>query len=136
VVRNVTLGAAGKLDDVLLEQATGRLLMSDLKTKARPFYSRTAVDIQLGIYAKSEWMLTEDGQGYEEGPLHYVDQTEGVILHVPSDGGPARLERADLVEGWKDALLAKQIIERRSSGRSAERFRRSEWIPNNLAPVS
>lgn len=136
VVRNVALGAVGKFDDVLLEQATGRLLIADLKTKATKFYSRSAVDIQLSVYARSEWMLTEDGQGYEEGPLYYVDQAEGVILHVPSDGGPARLERADLAEGWEDALLAKRIIERRSSGRSAERFRRSEWIPKNLAATS
>jgi len=129
VIRNVALGAAGKFDDVLLELRTGRLLMADLKTKATRFYSRSAVDIQLAIYARAEWMLDESGQGYEPGPLHHVDQCEGVILHVPSDGAPAQLERADLQEGWEDALLAKQIIERRSSGRSAERFRRAVWTP-------
>lgn len=129
VVRNVALGAVGKFDDVLMEVKTGRLLMADLKTKATPFFSMTAVDIQLSGYARSEWMLREDGQGYEPGPLHHVDQTEGVILHVPQDGAPARLERADLVAGWEDALLAKRIIERRASGRSAERFSRSAWVP-------
>ncbi len=136
VVRNVALNVVGKFDDVLMEEATGRLLIADLKTKATKFYSRTAVDIQLAVYARAEWMLTEDGRWYEPGPLHHVDQTEGVILHVPSDGSPARLERADLVEGWEDAQLARKIIDRRSSGRSAERFRRSVWQPKNLAATS
>lgn len=136
VVRNMELGAVGKFDDVLMEESTGRLLMADLKTKATAFYSWTSVDVQLAGYARAEWMLTPDGQGYEPGPLHHVDQSEGVILHVPQDGAPARLERADLTDGWTDALLAKRIIERRSSGRSADRFARSEWVPKNLAATS
>jgi len=128
VVRNVELGAVGKFDDILLEVKTGRLLMADLKTKATPFFSMTAVDVQLAGYARSEWMLTQDGQGYEPGPLHHVDQIEGVILHVPSDGGPARLERADLVNGWECALLAREILRKRHYGKSVERMSRLPWV--------
>src|SRR3954469_3107841 len=39
IVRNTVVNAAGKFDDILREISTGRLLMSDLKTKATPFYS-------------------------------------------------------------------------------------------------
>lgn len=128
VVRNLELGAVGKFDDILMEQSSGRLLMSDLKSKATAFYSYLAVDAQLAGYARSRWMLTPDGQGYEDGPLLHVDQTEGVILHVPSDGGPARLERADLELGWRAALLGRDIMKLRSEGKSTERMSRSVWV--------
>jgi hypothetical protein len=128
VVRNTEINAAGKFDDILLELSTGRLLIADLKTKATPWFSMTAVDAQLAGYARAAWMLTEDGQSYEPGPLYHVDQNEGVILHVPSDGGPGRLERADLQEGWACCLLAAEILKRRSFGKSAERMSRIPWV--------
>lgn len=125
VVRNVELGAVGKFDDILLELSTGRLLMADLKTKATPWFTMTSVDAQLAGYARAEWMLTEDHQGYEPGPLHHVDQQEGVLLHVPSDGSRPHLDPADLVGGWENALLAKRVIERRAAGRNVARMSRS-----------
>ncbi len=133
IVRNTIVGAVGKFDDVLREEKTGRLLMADLKTKATPFYSWMTVDAQLATYAWAEWMLTDQwspdgGQSYEPGPVNYVDLTEGVILHVPSDGAPARLERADLVNGWEAAQLAARIIKLRSFGKSTERESRSAWV--------
>ncbi len=128
IVRNVEVGTVGKFDDILLEQRTGRLLMGDLKSKATAFFSWTAVDAQLATYANSDWMLCRDGRDYEGGPTALgVDLTEGVILHVPSDGGPARLERADLVQGWKNAQLARQVIDARAAGKSADRHRRAVW---------
>lgn len=128
VVRNVQINVVGKFDDVLLELATGRFLMGDLKTKSTPFYSWMTVDAQLAGYARSEWMLTPDGTGYEPGPVHAVDLTEGVILHVPSDGGPARLERVDLEQGWRVCLTARVVIDLRAGGKSAARHSRSAWI--------
>jgi hypothetical protein len=136
VVRNLELGAVGKFDDVVLEQSTGRLLMADLKTKATPFYSWMTVDAQLAGYARSEWMLTEDCQGYEPGPASHVDQTEGVIFHAPSDGSPAYLRRADLVNGWEVCQVAKRNIELRTYGKSAARHAMSPWVPGNLAQAS
>lgn len=128
VVRNVQFGAVGKFDDVLLELSTGRLLIADLKTKATAFYSWMTVDAQLAGYACAEWMLTEDCQGYEPGPLHHVDQTEGVILHVPSDGSAAYLRRADLVNGRGVLANARRTIELRSYGKSATRKAMSPWV--------
>jgi hypothetical protein len=122
IVRNLRLGAVGKFDDILMNIDTGKLLIADLKTKQRPFYSFATVDAQLAGYAKSEWMLTEDGRGYEPGPLHHVDQKEGVILHVPSDGSRPHLDPADLEGGWQNALLAAQVVQRRSAGRRVARM--------------
>lgn len=127
VIRNTTVNTAGKFDDVLMELDTGRLLMADLKTKRRKFYSWLEVDAQLAIYARAEWMLDETGQGYEEGPLADVDQEEGVVLHSPSDGGEPYLRRADLVSGWRTALLARQVVDTRAYGKSAERHALAEW---------
>lgn len=128
-VRNVEINAAGRFDDILREVRTGRLLMADLKTKATEFYSFMTVDAQEAGYAYAEWMLKRDGSGYEPGPRHFVDLTEGVVLHVPADGAPAMLRRADLVQGWQTAKLARQIVERRGQGKNAERFRNSIWAP-------
>jgi hypothetical protein len=128
IVRNTEINAVGKFDDVLFEPKANRMLMADLKTKATPWFSMTAVDAQLAGYARAQYMLSPDGQGYEQGPAMYVDQTEGVILHTPSDGSPARLERADLVNGWECCLLAAAILKRRTFGKSAERMSRVPWV--------
>lgn len=127
-VRNVAVRCVGRFDDILLEVRTGRLLMADLKTKRKAFRSWLAVDGQLATYARAEWMLTEDRTGYEEGPVHYVDLTEGVVLQLPSDGSPAYLRRADLTEGWEVAQLARAVIDRRAYGLSAGRRALSPWV--------
>lgn len=128
VVRNTVVNTAGRFDDVLREVSSGRLLMGDLKTKATAFYSWMTVDAQLATYARSEFMLTLDGLDYEPGPFGVVDWTEGVILHVPSDGSQPYLRRADLVNGWAVAQCARQNIDLRTYGKSVERHALSEWV--------
>lgn len=134
VIRNAVLGCAGRFDDVLREKATGRLIMADLKTKSTRFFSYLTVDAQLAGYARAGYMLEVETGTYSPGPLHHVDQEEGVILHVPSDGSPASLEPVDLVHGWEVALLARNIFDRRAYGRSAERMHR-KWVPRLPEPV-
>lgn len=135
IVRNTEVDAVGKFDDILLEIATGRLLQSDLKTKAKEFYTYMTVDAQLATYANAEYMLPDEQTPadiryghYECGPkLLGVDLTEGVILHTPSDGSPAHLDRADLVQGWETAKLCRRVIDHRAAGKSAGRHERSVW---------
>lgn len=128
VVRNVELGAAGRFDDILREKSgQRRLLIADLKTKRKPFWSFMEIDAQLAGYATAEWMLNDVGE-YVKGPKHYVDQTEGVVLSMPSDGGPPMLRRADLVDGMATMRLARQVCTRRSRGKSASRFGESYWL--------
>lgn len=133
-VRNVTVNAAGRFDDILLHRKSGRLLMADLKSKRKKFWTWLEMDAQLAGYARSEHMLTPDGMTYEPGggPIDYVDLTEGVILHMPS--GPneegkqePRLRRADLTRGWRALQLARQVCDVRSDGKSAGRERESYW---------
>ena len=133
VVRNVALGAVGRFDNVLFQPSRRRLVMADLKTKVNQFFSRMALDAQLAGYARAEHMLTADGQGYEWGPVKYVDQEEAVVMHVPSDGSPATLERCDLEYGWRVCLNAKEAIELRSIGKAQETHARAmQWGAKNL----
>jgi hypothetical protein len=135
VVRNTAVNAAGRFDNVLLDQATGRLLMADLKTKKKAFWTWMEVDGQLAVYARSDWMLSWDAQDgatpdvpvYIPGPVHHVDQKVGVVLQMPSDGKPAYLRPANLTFGWEVAKDARRIIERRAYGKSAERMAMREW---------
>lgn len=134
VVRNVVVKAAGRFDNILMHRRTGRLLMADLKTKRKPFWTWLEMDGQLAGYAFSEWMLEtiETSPGvfevvYVPGPMHHVDLTEGVILHMPSDGAEPRLRKADLTRGWHTLQLARQVCTVRSDGKSAGRERESYW---------
>jgi hypothetical protein len=130
-VRNTIYGCAGRFDDILLETATGRLLIADYKSKKRKFFSWVETDAQLAIYASAEYMVTEDSQGYEDGPSALgVDQAEGVVLHVPSDGDKPYLRRADLARGRQIAELARRVVDERVYGKSAERHALSEWVGN------
>jgi hypothetical protein len=129
VVRNMEINAAGRFDDILVDTGTGEMFIADLKTKTREFFTWLEIDIQLAGYAHAEWMLRaiDTISKYEPGPLGMVNQERGVVLHMPSDGAAPRLCRADLTRGWKNALLAREIMDERSYGKSAERFALAEW---------
>jgi hypothetical protein len=137
VVRNVAFNAVGRFDDVLMDTRTGRLFMSDLKTKQKQFWSMLEVRIQLAVYASAEWLLrkpTEMHEGrlpgekfYERGPLYHVDQKWGIVLHAPSNGAPPKLLRANLEIGRRDAERANAIIESRAQGKSVAAFDETVW---------
>ena len=150
-VRNTTLRAAGRFDDVLRTTRDihalsgkgcdshgscipkGTLLMSDLKTKRRAYYSWLEVRIQLAVYATAEWMLVGDAStgdsnfAYQAGPKHHVSQEWGVILWAPSDGGAPQLKRVNLVKGFQHAVLARAVCDARSEGKSVAAHAEAEW---------
>lgn len=150
-IRNVALRAAGRFDDVL--QATrdiewkdgvmlkGMLLMADLKTKRRPFWSMQEVRIQLAVYASAEWMLATDDPHdgvrhdpyYVPGPLTAVSQEWGVIMRMPSDGGEPELIRANLTRGLADARLARQVCDSRADGKSKATLNEAVWPDEQIA---
>ncbi len=127
VVRNTIVNAAGRFDNILMHRKSGKLYIADLKTKRGAFWSWFEVDAQLAGYATSEWMLTDDGSRYIPGPVFQVDQTEGVVLHMPSDGSEPRLRRAKLLQGFQALRLAREVCTMRSYGKSAEREAESYW---------
>ncbi len=138
-VRNTTVNAAGRFDNIVMCRGTGKMYMADLKTKRGPFWSFLEIDAQLAGYASSEFMLEfeippHEYEGsapeivrYVDGPLRHVDQEWGVVLHMPSDGSEPRLRRADLKTGLAALRLAREVCTMRSYGKSAEREAESYW---------
>jgi hypothetical protein len=154
-VRNVALRAAGRFDDVLRTTRdiefidntytqpygpsvipAGTLLMADLKTKQRQFYSWLEVRIQLAVYATAEWMLDVGNFGpgqarervdYVPGPKHHVNQDWGIILWAPSNGAAPQLKRANLRKGLAHAQLARAVCDARSESGNVAAFAEAEW---------
>lgn len=147
-IRNVELRAAGRFDDVL--QTTrdiewpgdeacspsnghtcipaGTLLMSDLKTKQRAYYSWLEVRIQLAVYATADTMLDADDPSiYLPGPKHHVNQDWGVILWAPSNGDAPQLKRANLRKGFAHAQLARAVCDARSEAGNVAAHAEAEW---------
>lgn len=130
VVRNTTLNAAGRFDDVLMSKRTGRLYLADLKTKRKAFYSWLETWIQVAVYATAEWMLDIAPSGeayYIPGPRHHVDQECAILLRMPSDGGDPYLEPVDLVRGLEWAKLARAVMDARSVARSVHTVAVAKW---------
>jgi hypothetical protein len=127
VVRNVGLNAAGRFDDILMSEKTGKLYMADLKTKRTAFYSWMESWIQQAVYATAEWMLNDARDGYVPGPSHHVDQKTAILLRMPSDGAAPYLERVDLEIGLRWAKLAREVTDARSEARSSATFELARW---------
>jgi hypothetical protein len=140
VVRNVALRAAGKFDDIL--QTTqdiawgdeflpaGTLLMADLKTKQRSYYSWLEVRIQLAVYATAEWMLDCPPYAtpiYVDGPKYHVDQQWGVVLWAPSNGEPPQLKRCNITRGFAHAQLARTVCDARSEAKNVAAHGEAMW---------
>lgn len=126
VVRNTALVAAGKFDDVLMDERTGTFYMGDLKTKRRQYYTWLEVRIQMAVYATADWMLTGD-LAYVPGPAHHVSQEVGIVLRMPADGSTPELRKIDLVKGLAHAHLARAVVDARSEAKNVQAFRESVW---------
>lgn len=156
-IRNVELRAAGRFDDVLITDRditwydtfsdsetgdyrehvipAGTLLMADLKTKQRAYYSWLEVRIQLAVYATAEHMLAGAGVApgqvgevsYVPGPKHHVSQDWGVILWAPSNGDAPQLKRANLRKGFAHAQLARAVCDARSEAKNTAAHLEAEW---------
>lgn len=112
LVVSQVLGTAGSFDHPGRCEVTGRLLITDLKTGPNELnYGHTKTSAQLAAYAYSETIW--DAKRREHLPHLPVDQSLALIIHVPSDGGPASVRPVDLVAGWQNMQLALAVRERR-----------------------
>lgn len=127
VVVNTHLKTAGRFDTGLKCVRTGRVLMADLKTKKKMFYSVLVQEAQLAGYARADAMWDEQQQCYVEPPP--FDLNEGYILQLPQGSEDdvmrteIKLKRLDLQQGWETACLARQIVDRRARAKSAPYLR-------------
>lgn len=126
IIVNDELQCAGRFDCALSDLQNGKLLMADLKTKRRQFWTLLEVRAQLAVYARATCMWDPQGQHYTDMPP--FDPDEGVIIHMPQDGqldeqgrpGPpvVHLMNADLRKGWRTALRAREVVDDRAEAKS------------------
>jgi hypothetical protein len=133
IVVNTHLRCAGRFDVPLWDLSPDRpvdrspLLMADLKTKAKQFWSVLEQRAQLAVYARADAMWDEGKQCYVTPPAFDLD--EGILMHVPQgektleNPKEVQLLRMDLRKGWATACRAREIVDDRAEAKSAPMLR-------------
>jgi hypothetical protein len=128
IVVNTHLRCAGRFDVPLWDLSGGvhvaagaSLLMADLKTKAKPFWTVLEQRAQLAVYARADAMWDERQECYVTPPP--FDLEHGVLMQLPQGGGEVRLLRMDLVKGWATACRAREVVDDRAEAKSAPMLR-------------
>lgn len=119
---------AGTLDRIYRVEATGELVLGDVKTSKSLEYGYLKHAVQLAIYGHASWMLTTDGTGWE--PMPTINRDYAVILHVPSDQ-PERAEAVtmDLAYGLASAAVSLDVRRRRKEAKKLVPFVHALPIP-------
>lgn len=119
---------AGTLDRIYRVEATGELILGDVKTSKTLEYGYLAHSVQLALYGHASWMLKTDGTGWE--PMPEINTDYAVILHVPSDQ-PERAEAVtmDLAYGLASAAVALDVRRRRKEAKKTVPFVHALPIP-------
>lgn len=114
-VVNDELKVAGSYDRTAIWR--GRVVVCDLKTGAVRMPDHAA---QTALYSRSKGYNKQTGERIE-GPIDTVDQSVGLIVHLPrpgvKDSRGKQVEPSiipvDLEAGWKCALLAEEVRQAR-----------------------
>lgn len=117
------LNVAGTFDR-LYRTPAGPTLIGDLKTgglvddKGRMYQSNSLeYAVQLAIYAHGQRYDPATG---ERTPLHPdLDDTRGIVVHLPATGERCTLFELDLATGWALARLAREVLDARRTVRLA-----------------
>lgn len=110
------LQLCGRLDRVY-RCRDGRLIIGDLKTTVNIDYSWDQIGIQLGCYARSPWVWSDDKDEWIAMPE--LDREVGVVAHVLVGAGRTELRPLDIATGYAGAKLAAQVRQYRSNARKA-----------------
>lgn len=88
-------------------------MIADLKTGEDLSYSWGAFAVQLAGYAHADDVYVQgadpNGSTDERYPMPEVDQTRGLIIHLPAGGARCDLYVVDLVAGWEGFRLALDV---------------------------
>jgi hypothetical protein len=99
------LKVAGSFDS-LVRVPDGRILVADKKTGSSLDYSWLSFATQLALYSRG---VLYDPATNTRTPLPNVDQTVGLIIHIPAGTGTCALHEVDLVAGWEAAQLSMEV---------------------------
>lgn len=126
------LQAVGRFDGAVTDLQTGEVLVDDLKTKRRQFWTMLEVRAQLAGYARATAMWDAEQLCYVDPPPFSLSR--GIVVHLPVDGDPdpesptygepiVMLLEADLAKGWATAQRAREIVDDRSEAKSVGALR-------------
>lgn len=105
------LRVAGTADRLFMIPATGQIVIGDVKTGSRIDLGIGKIAQQLAVYSRSEGYDLETGV---RTPLD-VDQSLGVVIHLPVGTGTASVHWLDLDLGWKGVQLSGRVREFRKN---------------------
>lgn len=123
IVVNTGVDCAGKFDGALYDMLNDVLMIDDLKTKKRHFWTLLELRAQLAVYAYADAMWDPVKACYV--PMPPVSRQVGIVIHMPVDGAvdsgePAvHLIEVDLVKGWETARRARQCYDDRAEAKGA-----------------
>lgn len=95
----------GGTPDRVVDDGSGRLRIADVKTGGIRF-GLGKIAMQLAVYARSTGYRIETGERFELGD---IDQSTGIIIHLPAGKGECELVEVDLEAGWQGVQLATQV---------------------------
>jgi RecB family exonuclease len=99
--------AAGSFDR-LARLPDGRLVVADIKTgQNEPQYPH-GVTTQVAMYSRGTLYHPETGRGQSLQEMG-VDQTTGLLIHLPAGQATCRLYLIDLEIGWALASVAARV---------------------------
>ncbi len=128
IVRVPGLLVAGTFDRVV--ELDGQRYVADIKTGSIE-YGQLTISAQLACYARGE--LWDGADGYQ--PLD-VDQTTGLIIHLPAGQARCELVWVDLTAGWEIAQLCHTVRSWRKRNDLFTPFSQAiPPFPNTPAPV-
>lgn len=86
----------------------GKRYIADLKTGSIE-WDPGKIAAQLAIYARAQtYDIATGARG-----RHDADLERGIIIHLPAGSGECRLYWVDLIAGWQDVILARNVREAR-----------------------
>lgn len=119
VLEGLSEPVAGSFD--MLVQKAGRWFVADLKTGQKLDRAWPSIAVQLSLYAHATSLYRWDDDTHEDFPE--VDQSVGLVIHLPAGSAMATLHRVDLAAGWEaaqHALWARQWRRRKDITRPAK----------------
>lgn len=128
VVLNYEYGIVGRLDRILNDPVFWSLpRIGDLKTGSTMDFGGLEIAMQLALYAHADYIWNEDTGQWDDFPE--MDQENGIVMHLPSQGGECEIYDVDIDGGWKCVRLAMNVRKARKIGKGFMQPRRNdrEW---------
>lgn len=93
--------------DRIVQMPNGQLWIADVKTGRDLSWSWGEIAIQLALYAHADAIWDWDRQRFIDMPE--VNLQQGLVIHLPVDGGEAALYRLNIGYGWEAADLCEKV---------------------------